>query len=604
MECDHFSRNLKNNQKFSRQQRGHLFVEIPRTCKRLGESPGVASLEKLGPYSLERELGSGATGTVYYGRKEGGGPPLAIKVLSTEFSRDPEVIKRFRREAEIAYSLRHPHIIQVLDNGEVDGLHYIVMELGTGNDLQSLIKAEQWPDWRKSTRLVVQILQALRFAHQQGVVHRDIKPANILLDQRGDVVVTDFGVAYMQDGTRLTSAGALIGTPEYMPVEAFDGGETDSRVDIYSTAVVLYELLTHTHPFRGSSITNILKSVMLNEPARPDTFNSEIPAALSDAVMSALSRNREERPTANLFATQLLELLGESEAPEAVEADTTRATVLMASLPEKVEDGTRTEIDLMFRRGGAETSQFLADAIVAVFGEPRAALDCAHTLHAQAAYADLKVAVVTGEFSPDPSFARTRPELGDFACPIVEQAHGWLREACPSYLRVCEVTAKSVGADFQLLPHRGGFLEVVPPKPPEPAVVAEEPPASAPAPKERRTVVLNRPLPAPKPLTPEPVKRQGVRKGPLMVGLALLAALGWLLLQPGRFNLICIPDRVSLKVDKASVMAYESGKPLALGIGYHRIQVSAPGYTPWVRKVWVTPMSRTSLTVTLKKAKN
>ncbi len=580
----------------------------------------MASLEKLGPYTLERELGSGATGTVYYGRKEAGGPPLAIKVLSMEFSRDPEVVKRFRREAEIAYSLRHPHIIQVLDNGEVDGLHYIVMELGTGNDLQSLVKAGQWPDWRRSTRLVVQILQALRFAHQQGVVHRDIKPANILLDQRGDVVVTDFGVAYMQDGTRLTSAGALIGTPEYMPVEAFDGGETDSRVDVYASAVVLYELLTHTHPFRGDSITNTLKSVMLNDPPRPDTFNSEIPPALCDAVMTAMSRNREERPTANLFATQLLEVLGETETPEGGQAETTRATVLMATLPEKVEDGTRTEIDLMFRRGGAETSQFLADSIVAVFGEPKAALDCAQTLHAKPAYADLKVAVVTGEFSPDPSFARTRPELGDFACPIVEQAHHWLSEACHSNLRICDVTSKSVGSEFQLLPHRAGFLEVVIPKPetPEPAAppapttggapsgaaptISEES-STAQTPKERRTVVLNRPLPAPKPAAPKPVKRKGVNKGPLVAGLALLVAFGWVLLQPGKVNVFCIPDRVEIQIDKASPAAYESGKPLELGIGFHRIQVSADGYAPWVKKIWITPMSRTSLSVALKKTK-
>ena len=578
----------------------------------------MASLEKLGPYTLERELGSGATGTVYYGRKEAGGPPLAIKVLSTEFSRDPEVVKRFRREAEIAYSLRHPHIIQVLDNGEVDGLHYIVMELGTGNDLQSLIKAGQWPDWRRSTRLVVQILQALRFAHQQGVVHRDIKPANILLDQRGDVVVTDFGVAYMQDGTRLTSAGALIGTPEYMPVEAFDGGETDSRVDVYASGVVLYELLTHTHPFRGDSITNTLKSVMLNEPARPDTFNPEIPSALCDAVMTAMSRNREERPSANLFATQLLEVLGEPETPQLGQADTTKATVLMATLPDKVEDGTRTELDLTFRRAGAETSQFLADSIVAVFGEPKAALDCARTLQAKPAYADLKVAIVTGEFSPDPTFARTRPDLGDFACPIVEQAHGWLREACHSNLRICDLTSKVVGSEFQLLPHRAGFLEAVPPKPetselgPAPVAASGTAPATAAAeessanqiPKERRTVVLNRPLPKPKPEAPKPVKRKGMKKGPLVAGLALLVGFGFVLLQPGRLNVICIPDRVEIQVDKGSPAAYESGKPLEMGIGFHRIQVSAVGYAPWVRKVWVNPMSRSSLSVTLKRAKN
>jgi hypothetical protein len=574
---------------------------------RLGEAPRVARLEKLGPYSLERELGSGATGTVYYGRKDAGGPALAIKVLSTEFSRDPDIIRRFRREAEIAYSLRHPHIIQVLDNGEVDGLHYIVMELGTGNDLHSLIQAGQWPDWRRSTRLMIQVLQALRFAHQQGVVHRDIKPANILLDQRGDVVLTDFGVAYMQDGTRLTSAGALIGTPEYMPVEAFDGGETDSRVDVYATAVVLYELLTHTHPFRGSSITNVLKSVMLSEPARPDTFNPELPAALCDAVMTAMSRNREERPSANSFATQLLEVLGESEDPGQSQADTAQATVLIATLPEKFEEGTRTEIDLLFRRAGAETSQFLADAILAVFGEAGAALDCARTLHAQEAFADLNMALVTGEFLPDPSFARTRPELGDFACPIVEQAYGWLREPCPSYLRVCDVTSKSVGPDFQLLPHRSGFLEVV--------SARAETPEPAPAPEKateedlqaRRRLVLERalrPIPKPEPEAPEPVQPKGMGKGRMVAGLALVAALGGVMLQPGRLNLICVPDRVEIRVDKQPPATYQSGKPLDLSVGYHRLQVKAPGYAPWVRKIWVNPMTRSSFKVTLKKVKN
>ncbi|MBS2035262.1 protein kinase [bacterium] len=559
----------------------------------------MAALEKLGPYTLEKELGSGATGTVYYGRKDDG-PALAIKVLSSEYSRDTEVVKRFRREAEIAYSLRHPHIIQVLDNGEINGLHYIVMELGTGQDLQSLIKNRQFPDWRQSTRLAVQILQALRFAHAQGVVHRDIKPANILLDQRGDVVVTDFGVAYMQDGTRLTSAGALIGTPEYMAPEAFDGGETDSRVDVYATAVVLYELLTHIHPFRGDSITNTLKSVMLNQYDRPDQVNPEIPTALADAVMAGMSRNREERPTANQMAQQLLDVLGETEATEAV--STTRASVLMSSLPEVMEDGTRSALDLLFRRAGAETSQFLADSIVAVFGDPESALACARNLHANEKFADLRVALVTGEFSPDPSFARTRPELGDFACPIVEQAHGWLRESCPSNLRVCEETSKSVGGDFQLVPHRAGFLEVLPPKP---EVVEPEPepaPAPAPAARERPPVMLNRPLPKPKPAEPEPVRRRSGSKIPLILGLLLLLGMGWGLTRPGKVTLFCVPDRVEVQIDQASPQAYESGKPLALGLGSHRIQVNARGYLPWRGKMWMNPMGQVTMNISLKKS--
>ncbi|MFN8611577.1 MAG: serine/threonine-protein kinase [Vulcanimicrobiota bacterium] len=554
----------------------------------------MASLEKLGPYTLEKELGSGATGTVYYGRKEGAGAPLAIKVLSSEYARDPEVVKRFRREAEIAYSLRHPHIIQVLDNGEVNGLHYIVMELGTGQDLQSLIKARQFPDWRRSTRLAVQILQALRFAHAQGVVHRDIKPANILLDQRGDVVVTDFGVAYMQDGTRLTSAGALIGTPEYMAPEAFDGGETDSRVDVYATSVLLYELLTHTHPFRGDSITNTLKSVMLNQYERPDTFNSEIPSALSDAVMLGMSRNREERPSANQLAQQLLDVLGETESCEMV--STTRATVLMASLPEVMEDGTRSALDVQFRRAGAETSQFLTDSIVAVFSEPRAALECAANLP------DLKVAVITGDFTPDPSFARTRPKLGDFACPIVEQAHGWLRESCPGNLRVCEETSKSLEGDFQLVPHRAGFLEVAPPKPevspPAEPEVVETPVAPV---RERPPVMLNRPMPKPKPEAPAPPPRRAPRKGPLIGAALLLGALAWGLAQPGRVQLICIPDRVEVQIDQTSPLAYESGKPLPLGLGPHRIMVNAAGYVPWRGKVWMNPMGKLTMNISLKK---
>jgi serine/threonine protein kinase len=242
-------------------------------------------------------------GKVFLGHRPGEERELAIKILHSDVSRNAEALRRFQREAKIAYALRHPNIMEVLDQGCDGDTHYIVMEYVPGPDLQVLIDRGQFPAWEQSVQWTIALLQALQHAHDQGVVHRDIKPANVLLSQTQEVLLTDFGVAFFREGTRLTSEGALIGTPEYMAPELFQNTEVDAKVDVYGCALILYELLTGRHPFRGGSITETIKSVLFKPLERP--HNPEVPGAISDLLFCALSRSPEERPTAGQLAQRL-----------------------------------------------------------------------------------------------------------------------------------------------------------------------------------------------------------------------------------------------------------------------------------------------------------
>ncbi|MBK9035460.1 MAG: serine/threonine protein kinase [Myxococcales bacterium] len=268
-----------------------------------------------GRYLIERKIGEGGMGVVFAARHLIIERPLAVKVLKREVARDASTIKRFVQEAKAASRIGHPNIVDVTDFGTTpDGLTYSVMEYVDGKTLSAAIKLSAPMSADRALSIAAQIAQALGAAHDKGIVHRDLKPENVFLinrDGRRDFVkIVDFGIAKVtpldatgavapgSEGPRLTRAGAVFGTPEYMaPEQAAGRGDTDGRVDVYALGTILYEMLTGRVPHKSESMVRTLAMQMLDtiEPpskVRPDlTFDAEVEAV----VMKALAKKREQR---------------------------------------------------------------------------------------------------------------------------------------------------------------------------------------------------------------------------------------------------------------------------------------------------------------------
>ena len=216
-------------------------------------------------------------GTVYLAHQESLGRDVALKILAPEFTRDEEFVERFKREARIAAKLRHAHIVQVYDASAQDGHYYIAMEyLGSRTLRNWLVSHEGRLPVDEAVMIAEHVLLALSHAHREGVVHRDIKPANILITDKGEAALTDFSIAHLQAASRLTRSGALMGTPEYMSPEQFEGHTVDARADLYAVGLVLYEMLTGVHPFREETTPEVMRAHFYRRAADPTSLNPDV----------------------------------------------------------------------------------------------------------------------------------------------------------------------------------------------------------------------------------------------------------------------------------------------------------------------------------------
>lgn len=249
----------------------------------------------FGNFQVVKVLGQGATGTVYLARQTNLGRECALKVLAPELVRDGKFLERFRREGQIAASLRHNHIVRIFDLVEADGAFAIAMDYIEGVELQKLLENGEKLSVTRALRIMLPVFEAMEYAHSKGVVHRDIKPANILIeDSSGDAFLTDFSIARMAGADKLTQTGTIIGTPEYMAPEQFDGKDVDGRADLYAATLILYEMLAGINPFRGDTLAEVVKKQILDLPP-PLRSLADVPPALEAIVHKGLSKGPEDR---------------------------------------------------------------------------------------------------------------------------------------------------------------------------------------------------------------------------------------------------------------------------------------------------------------------
>src|SRR5882762_2134282 len=318
----------------------------------------AAGPQTLGRYQLERVLGKGAMGIVYEALDPKLHRKVAIKTILIS-QLDEETAKdfsmRFVREAHAVARLNHPNIVQVYDFGEEGDIAYLVMEFIRGNELKSTLTTGQLFDRKECVRIMCELLDALDFAHEAGVVHRDIKPANVMLDGQGRTKLTDFGVARVTDADRTsaerTQAGTMVGTPAYMSPEQIQGQRIDRRTDIFSAGIILYQFLTGQKPFSGEGAWTVAKKIIQDDPPMPSSINVALSPEFDRVVAKALAKDPDQRfATAREFAVALKRAAeGKSAIPE-VEATLVvprEPAVSQATHPEALRSG---EMELEFWR--------------------------------------------------------------------------------------------------------------------------------------------------------------------------------------------------------------------------------------------------------------
>jgi len=280
----------------------------------------MEDLKSLGRYQIQGVLGKGAMGLVYDGVDPNLGRRVAIKTILTR-KLDAEAARmisvRFQREVRAVARLNHRNIVQVYDFGAEGELAYIVMEFIQGRELKDYFDAHERFELEKAFRLMIELLDALEFAHEAGIVHRDIKPANVMIDAAGHAKLTDFGVARVAepgDTAEATRAGALIGTPSYMSPEQVQGQKVDRRTDIFSAGIIFYQFLTGQKPFEGTQFA-LQQKIVLEDPVWPSAL-VQVPPEFDRVIARALAKDVEQRyQSARSFADALKRIL-EGKPPE------------------------------------------------------------------------------------------------------------------------------------------------------------------------------------------------------------------------------------------------------------------------------------------------
>src|SRR6266851_3401446 len=259
----------------------------------------------LGNYKITHKIGAGGQGMVYKATDQKLGRTVVVKVLPAELTVKEANLKRFEREARLASSLDHPNICTIFDMDHAEGLHFIAMQYVEGKNVRQLVNGRPL-ELESALRIAIQVTDALAVAHARGIIHRDVKSGNVMVTDSGQVKILDFGLAKLLDEseaassgihqTELTEVGVPYGTATYAAPEQARGDKVDARADIFSTGVLLYEMLTGTWPFRGKSTIDVRHAVIHDQPkplaeARP----GQTPAPLQQILDKTLAKDPRDR---------------------------------------------------------------------------------------------------------------------------------------------------------------------------------------------------------------------------------------------------------------------------------------------------------------------
>jgi serine/threonine protein kinase len=265
----------------------------------------------LGRYRIVAEIGQGAMGTVYKAVDPVIDRTVAIKTINLNLSKQEleEYEARFQQEIKAAGRLNHPNIVTIYDVGRTDQVAYMAMEFLEGQELKDIIASGQLLPTDQVVNIIAQVADGLWFAHQQDIVHRDVKPSNIMVLKGGIAKITDFGIARLPNSAVKTMTGLILGSPRYMSPEQVIGKSLDTRTDIFSLGVVLYEALTGAAPFDGDNVNAIMYATVNTSPPPPSTHNRIIPAMLDLIVAKAMAKSVDDRyQTVKEFADDLREV--------------------------------------------------------------------------------------------------------------------------------------------------------------------------------------------------------------------------------------------------------------------------------------------------------
>ncbi len=276
---------------------------------------------KFGKFEILADLGQGAMGKVYRAHDPILDRPVALKTVSPALLTGKDTLARFQREARAAARLQHPNIVTIFELGEVEGTHYIAMELVEGLDLGEAMTPPDRFTIEQKVRMVVDVCRGLDFAHKMGVIHRDVKPANIRLTRDGTVKILDFGIARFRGSEatdpNLTQQGMVLGTPSYLSPELVQGAKVDHHADMWAVGVILYEMLAGRRPFEAPTITSLIHKIVSEPLPALDAKALRLPEALAAVATRALDKDRSRRfPDLGEMAKALLAAIGATPPPE------------------------------------------------------------------------------------------------------------------------------------------------------------------------------------------------------------------------------------------------------------------------------------------------
>jgi len=273
--------------------------------------------KQFGHYQIVAPLGEGGMAAVYKAYQPSMERYVAVKVLPRHMSTSEEFVLRFRREAKLLAQLQHPHILPVFDYGEADGYPYIVMPFVQSGTLADLLRTRTL-SLSEIRRIILQIGKALSYAHMRGMIHRDIKPSNVLIDEDGNCLLTDFGLARMVEAsTKITASDSVMGTPAYMSPEQGTGSHIDQRSDIYSLGIILYEMVTGRVPYTAETPVAVVFKHIQDPLPSARKINPVLPESVELALLKVLAKNPDDRyQTADDFVRAIQRAIPDDEAAE------------------------------------------------------------------------------------------------------------------------------------------------------------------------------------------------------------------------------------------------------------------------------------------------